>query len=188
MLQFNFEEARKTLFPKYSQLQVDSINAIVKEANDYKVDKYQLAYILATAYHEAYDYTGNQTGTIQRLVPIHEGGSLAYLKSKKYYPHIGRGFVQLTWERNYEKYRKPVLDKFGVDIVKNPEAVMRIDIAAFIIVDGIMKGHFNGKGQGLSYYVNSTKQDYINARRTVNLLDKASLIAGYAKKFEKVIN
>ena len=38
--------------------------------------------------------------------PITEYGSESYLKGKEYYPYIGRGFVQLTWENNYRKASK----------------------------------------------------------------------------------
>ena len=186
-MKFNFDNARKDLFKSgYTQLQVDSINAIIKEAVDHGVkSKNQLAYILATAYHEAFDFDGKTTGKIQRLVPIKEKGSMAYLKAKKYYPYIGYGFVQLTWEANFRKYAPKVQSKFGVDIMKTPDLLLRIDIASFVIVEGMLVGGFTGKK--LSDYITNTKTDFVGARRIVNSLDKASLIAGYANQFLKHI-
>jgi len=97
-LSFNFDAGRKELFTKgYTQLQVDSINAIMAECVRQGVKlKTQVAYILATAYHEGNDYDGKSTGKMQALVPIVEKGSDRYLKSKPYWPYIGMGFVQLT--------------------------------------------------------------------------------------------
>lgn len=187
MLQFNFEAGRKTLFSKgYTQLQVDGINAIVAEANEQGIAlRAQLAYILGTAYHEAYDYDGKSTGKIQRLVPIKEKGGDIYLKAKKYYPHIGYGYVQITWEPNYIKMRQPVMDKFGVDIVENPELLLRVDIAAFVIVLGMRLGMFTGKK--LSDYITLLKTDFPGARAIVNGSDQKAKIAGYASDFLKCI-
>ena len=52
-----------------------------------------LAYMLATVYHE----------TAARMWPITEYGSESYLQGKEYWPYIGRGFVQLTWETTMKK-------------------------------------------------------------------------------------
>lgn len=188
VLSFSFDKGKADLFTRgYTQLQVDSINAIVAEANKQGVtNKAQLAYILATAYHEAYDYDGKTTGTIQRLVPIKEKGSDAYLRGKKYWPHIGFGFAQITWEDNYKKFAPMIKKQFGVDILKNPELLLRVDIAAFVIVYGMVNGTFTGKK--LADYIRPTKTDFPNSRRIINGTDKAEVIAGYASKFLKCIN
>ena len=59
----------------------------------------------------------------------------------------------------------------------------RIDteISAKILVVGMTKGLFTGKK--LADYFNSEKEDWINARRIVNGLDRASDIANHSKKF-----
>lgn len=46
----------------------------------------QMAYVLATAYHE----------TAHTMKPVREMGGEKYLRSKKYYPYVGMGYVQLT--------------------------------------------------------------------------------------------
>lgn len=184
---FNFVQARKEgLFSKIYQLQVEGIETILIECQKHGITlKSQIAYILATAYHEGYDYDGKSTGRKQRLVPIKEKGSEAYLQSKEYYPFIGRGYVQITWLDNYKKYQPIIREKFGVDIIIEPDALLRVDIAAFVLVHGMKYGIFTGKK--LSDYITSYRADFPNARRIVNYTDKAELIAGYAMKFLKCL-
>lgn len=120
-----------------------------------------LAYALATTWHE----------TARTMQPITEYGSRAYLTSKKYWPFIGRGYVQLTWDYNYKKY--------GIE--KTPERALEPVLAAHIMFDGMTKGIFTGKK--LSDYFNKTKNDAIGARRIINGTDKALLISTYHDKF-----
>jgi predicted chitinase len=115
------------------------------------------------------------------MQPIVEGGGIKYLKSKKYYPWYGRGYVQLTWEKNYQKFRDRVLKLFNSDIVDNADLAMRPDIAAFIMFEGMIRGEFTGKK--LSDYFTATKTDWLNARRIINGVDRMTEIAGIAKQF-----
>ena len=186
-LSFDFEKGRVQLFTRgYTQLQVDGINAIVSEANRQGItNKAQLAYIFATGYHEGFDYDGKTTGTVQRLVPIKEKGSAAYLRGKSYWPHIGYGFAQITWLDNYRKFAPVIKQKFGVDILKNPELLLRTDIAAFVIVFGMVNGTFTGRK--LSNYITSARIDFPKARRIINGVDEAETIASYASSFLKCI-
>lgn len=187
-LLFNWESAKYVLFgAQYSQLQVDSINAILRECKNQAIlDLRHIAYIFATAYHEAYDYDGKSTGRAQRLVPITEKGSDKYLKSKKYYPFIGRGFVQLTWEANYKKYYPHIKARFNVDILKHPEALLNPQISAFVLVHGMKYGLFTGKS--LSDYFNRKDNDPRNARRIINGKDKAEQISNYYNLFLKIVS
>lgn len=130
-----------------------------------------LAYMLGTVFWEC-DRT---------MQPIKEGGSLAYLKGKKYWPWIGRGYVQLTWETNYRKFRDEVLKLFGVDIIADPDAAMRPDAAAYIMFEGMIRGSFTGKK--LADYFNGTLTDWLGARRIINGTDRAVEIAGFARQF-----
>lgn len=186
-LSFNFDAGRKELFTKgYTQLQVDSINAIMAECVRQGVKlKTQVAYIFATAYHEGNDFDGKSTGKIQALVPIVEKGSDTYLKSKPYWPYIGMGFVQLTWLNNYKKFQPLIKQRFGVDIISNPKLLLRVDISAFVLVYGMINGTFTARK--LSNYIHSGKTDFPEARRVVNGTDRAEHIAGIATKFLKCI-
>ena len=75
----------------------------------------QVAYVLATAYWE----------TARTMKPIRERGGERYLRSKRYYPHVGMGYAQVTWERNYRK----VSIETGVDCVANPKLLLDPEIA-----------------------------------------------------------
>lgn len=168
-----FAGIRQSPFPgKLTSGQVSGTSAILDEWERRKLkDLRWLAYMLATAKHE----------TSHIMQPITEGGSQKYLRSKKYWPWIGRGYVQLTWERNYLRYRAPVLKQFDVDLMENPDAALLQPVAAFIMFDGMQVGAFTGKK--LSDYFNDTKTDWVNARRIINGVDKAAQIADIAKFF-----
>lgn len=49
----------------------------------------------------------------------------------RYYPFYGRGFIQLTWEGNYQS----VGDRIGVDLVDDPGSAMEPQTAALIFAD-----------------------------------------------------
>ena len=131
----------------------------------------QMAYLLATTYHE----------TAHTMRPIKERGSDKYLRSKKYYPFIGRGYCQLTWQENYKKASKLL----GVDCVKSPDLLLKPENAARVIISGMTEGWFTGKK--LSDYITLQKSDFKNARRIINGKDKADLIAEYAKQYDKAL-
>jgi len=89
----------------------------------------------------------------------------------------GRGYVQLTGRSNYRKAGKLV----GVDLLKDPNRALDLEIAGKILFVGMETGLFTGKKFGDYFY--KTKEDWFNARRIINRLDKAPQIAAYAKKF-----
>lgn len=133
----------------------------------------QAAYVLATALHE----------TAHTMKPVREYGGEKYLKSKKYYPYVGMGFVQLTWLENYQKATK----ELGVDFVKDPRKLLEPRYSAEILVVGSRDGWFAGDKKGrhtLGRYITLAKSDFVGARRIINGTDKASLIAGYAKDYD----
>lgn len=134
----------------------------------------QAAYILATAYWE----------TAQTMEPVREAFWLSddwRKRNLRYYPWYGRGFVQLTWKDNYIRAGH----NLGEDFTTDPDKVMQPDIAARILVRGMMEGWFTGKS--LPFYVNVDKRDYRNARRVVNGMDKATTIADLARQYEAVL-
>lgn len=131
----------------------------------------EMAYVLATAYHE----------TAHTMKPVREYGGEKYLRSKKYYPYVGMGYVQLTWKENYEKASR----KLGVDFVSNPKLLLEPKYSAEIIVVGMKEGWFTGKK--LSDYITLNRSDFEGARRIVNGTDRAALIAGYARSYDKLL-
>ena len=152
---------------KYKREQEENIQSIIKWATgkedlfgyhageSWGLDRFKIAYILATAEHESL------------FRPIEEVGG----KTKQYAPYYGRGYVQLTHKTNYEKYAT-LLKK---DLVEKPELALDHDIARFILVHGMVKGTFTGKK--LSDYISEQKQDYVGARRIINSQDCAEAIA-----------
>jgi len=180
-----------------SQQQVDGINGILA-AFDTHGDGWRstLAYALATAYHE----TGGRMSPVREgFASTDEGARRAvnrlaaqrgpnsavakYAQPQPPHGHVyyGRGQVQLTWLDNY---RRSSADA-GVDLVENPDAMLDPLISARVLIRGLMDGRWNGHGHGIHHYLG--QGDWINARRTVNVLDKAEKIAAYAHAFDAAL-
>ncbi|GAA0768809.1 glycoside hydrolase family 19 protein [Brevundimonas olei] len=179
-----FAFARRAPFGnRLTQEQVDGCEAILNAwTGD---DDRQLAYVLATAFHE----------TAGTMAPVREGSTPSrrltdaqarrvvakyrYGKPDPETGHVyyGRGLPQLTWRRNYEKMGR----KLGLDLVWMPDGALDRTASARILIAGMVDGDFTGKK--LSDYFTAEKEDPEGARRIVNGTDKASLIAGYYKNF-----
>jgi predicted chitinase len=152
-------------------LNLGDTQLIIKEASNKGLLRNQLAYVLATAYHE----------TAHTMKPVREYGGEKYLKSKKYYPYVGMGYVQLTWDYNYKR----ASEELGVDFLSNPKLLLDPKYATPILILGMIEGWFTGKK--LSDYITFNKSDYVNARRIINGVDKKELIAGYAEQYDKLL-
>ena len=137
----------------------------------------QVAYVLATAYHES---AGKMRGVDEfGHGARHPYGAMDAETGKIYY---GRGIVQLTWRANYQEFSSIA----GVDLVHNPELANRLDIAVKILVVGMKKGMFTGVG--LDHYIMPGHADFLNARKIVNGLDCADKIAHYAVSFSLLLS
>jgi hypothetical protein len=165
-----------------SQRQVNGMNDLLDtwEVHHPNKDIRWLAYALATAFHE----------TAQEMQPIEEYGK----GSGKEYGvpagpynqcYYGRGFVQLTWFENYEKGESVLMRNYGVicPMVEYPHRMLETVPSALVLYDGMIDGWFTGVG--LPDFFNADKEDPVNARKIVNGLDKAELIAGYYWDFKK---
>ena len=176
-----FFSAVKRTTGRLTQRQVDTINAILQVAKHWP--RRWVAYALATAWHEC------------RLEPIRERGGIAYLS--KYdtgklarmlgntpeadgdgVKYAGRGLVQLTGRRNYQLAG----EYLGIDLLGNPDLALDLRHAAEILAWGMETGAFTGKK--LADYLGA---DFRNARRIINGMDRADLIAGYAVKFDAAL-
>lgn len=177
---FFFDHLRLTLFDgRLRQPQVNGLNGFLNrwEAEHGDDDDRWLAYILATTHHE----------TGRRFEPIEEAGrgrGRPYgrpdpVTGQRYY---GRGFVQLTWKENYRKMGEAL----GVDLVGHPELALDFDISLRIIFYGMINGSFTGRR--LSRYFNATTEDWRNARRIVNGLDRADDIASVARRYYAAVS
>mgnify|MGYP001293414837 CR=1 FL=1 len=137
-------------------------------------NKAQLAYILATATHESGAGAHMEEFASGRA---YEGrSSLGNTQPGDGVRYKGRGYVQLTGRRNYSDWSR----RLGMDLVSNPRAVENPQIAAKILVGGMMQGTFTGRGLGS--YINERQTDFVNARRTVNGTDRAGHIAQIAQR------
>jgi putative chitinase len=177
---FFFDRVRANLFHgKLRQANIDGMTAILDEwEKNYSTnDDRWLAYMLATTFHE--------TGvTMQPIEEWGKGKKLPYgkpdpISGKVYY---GRGFVQLTWKANYDKMGKIL----KLDLVNKPELALSLPVSTKIMFYGMINGSFTGKK--LANYFLQTKQDWVNARRIINGLDKAQLVANYAIHFYSAIS
>lgn len=136
----------------------------------------QAAYMLATAKHE----------TANTFAPIEEygkGKGLPYGKPdrKTGLVYFGRGYVQLTWVKNYQTMGTVL----GLPLYTQPDLALRYDVAYKIMSYGMTHGTFTGVA--LRRYINEGKTDYQNARKIINGTDKADLIAGYATAIEQML-
>ena len=170
----SFDVLRQGLFKTLNQSQVDGLNYLTERCTEFQISYPEAAYVLATAYHE----------TATTMLPIKERGSDTYLRSKKYYPHIGYGYVQLTWADNFRRVGKLI----DVDLVSYPEKALEKDIASEILIKGMVFGWFTGVGFHRKCPVyRYNKLSYVRARKIVNGTDKAEKIAKYAMIFEKAL-
>lgn len=138
----------------------------------------QAAYMLATFKHE----TNGTFKPVEEAYWLSTSAREKYLNSKPYGVRwSGRGYVQVTWEDNYKMYEK----LFQIPFTQEPEIMLDADVALLVGVHGCMTGLFTTKK--LSDYINNNGTDYLHARKVVNGMDDAELIAGYAKEYEKAL-
>lgn len=182
-----FEEVTETLFygslPDFQkQPLIDQYEEFVRRGWG---DIRKLAYVMATTYWETGRYKYNEE--INKGAGRDYGVPLLMIRGKKEKFH-GRGWVQLTWLRNYAIMSVEATHAFGrpIDLVNNPNLVFEDgDINAFVTFEGMERGLFTGKS--LSDYINESGADYHQARRVINGVDKAAKIASIAESFEHAL-
>lgn len=211
-----FEEVKSILFGgKLTQDQVNNLEAIIDEWNKQGGgQREQLAYVLATPYHEvgkAYkpirenmNYT--KVSTIRSVWPSRfktDAEAEPYVKNpqglaiKVYGGRLGNKPYPSTDGYDYrgggfaQETGKVNYEKIG--IANDPSKILEPEFAARSIVSGMRTGRYTGKK--LSDFINGSVIDYVNARAIINA-DKTrktptgtigSDIAGYAKKFDAAL-
>ncbi|MCK4835670.1 MAG: hypothetical protein KAT17_03500 [Candidatus Aminicenantes bacterium] len=161
---FFFNYLRNHLFGgRLSQSEVDGMEFFLDYWEDNKdtlVDYRWLSYILGTVYHE----TGK---TFQPLREWGKGRGRPYGEPDPETGQIyyGRGYIQLTWKENYEKYKKIL----KVDLVKDPDLALKPELSTKITFHGMINGTFTGKK--LRDFFNKEEEDWYNARKIVNPKD-----------------
>lgn len=177
---FFFDQVRSTLFGgQLRKTQVDGLTTIldVWELGLAKKDDRWLAYMLATTHHET-------DRTMQPIEEYGKGRGKPYGKPDAQTGQIyyGRGFVQLTWDYNYRKMAKVA----GADLLNHPELALELPIATKILFFGMTSGSFTGKK--LADYFAPGIDDWRNARRIINGLDKAELVADYGHRYYAAVS
>jgi len=191
---FFFDYARLHLFDgRISPSQVAGLDGILNvwEKSHAASDDRWLAYMLATAHHETgrtiqpvrETFASTDDQAIRALDSAWRKGRLPWV-SKPYWQRdkegrswLGRGFVQLTHKANYERMSK----ELNVDILTHPDHAMNLDVATAVMVEGMIKGAFTG--HKLGQYFNPQKADWRNARRIINSIERADLVASYGKAY-----
>lgn len=183
-----YNSIRNSLFKGYiSTKQFEGIETLLNAFEASCVhDVRHRAYMLATVFHET-------AKTMQPIEEFGRGAKYDYGKklkiSRKPYSapdklYYGRGYVQLTWYENYANMGKIL----GLPLLEQPELLLTPIVSAKVLIEGMTKGKssfgdFTGKS--LEDYFNASKTDPLNARRIINGMDKAELIAGYYQEFYK---
>jgi len=151
-----------------------TIRAIKSECSKQGIGlKTQIAYVLATADHE----TAHTFQPVSEAFWVRLDPEAWRRRNLRYYPYYGRGYVQLTWEKNYALYGSLL----GLDLVHKPDLALDPRTALFVLVHGFRTGQFTGRK--LSDYVDAHHTDFLNARRCINGTDKQAEIAALAQSY-----
>jgi putative chitinase len=183
--QFYIKIENKGLFKDLSESQQEGIEAILHECEMQGVyDNRQIAYILGTVYHEV-------GGTMQPIEERGKGRGQDYGKRIWFNGHTyidvshiyyGRGYSQNTWRDNYVALTKANRKQgHDWDFEHHPELLLQSSPSAWATVYAMKTGLYTGVR--LNQYFNDKRTDYINARKIINSLDRAELVAGYSIKF-----
>lgn len=180
---------------KLTNTQVAGFEMIINyfEGSNY-FDARWLAYMLATVWHETggtmepvrEGFCKTDAGAIDAVTRLYNRGvikrnyALPHPNGRSYY---GRGFVQITHAYNYEKAGRML--GMGNQLVNSPDLALNPAVAVKILVLGMVEGMFTTKR--LDQYFNNTKEDWVNARKIINGLDKAGDIASYGRKFYEAL-
>lgn len=185
MTPFHKQIARELYFGSLPRWQREPIDRLVAEGRRRGQSNARIAYVLATAHHETarfkYDHEiGKGRGR--------DYGALLLLIRGQHRAYYGRGHVQLTWLANYAKMSIALSLEHGreIDLVNHPDLATVPEFASLIIWEGMFRGSFTGKN--LADFIGPDGRDFRRARQTVNGMDKAELIAGYAEAFIDALN
>jgi putative chitinase len=169
--------------PTLEQNEVGGCNAILTAMAG--VPRAYCAYALATAWHE----------TNATMQPVREAYWLSEAWRKKhlrYWPWYGRGYVQLTWQTNYERADEEL--GLGGSLLQNPDRAMELAIAAQVMRHGMIDGWFAGDRIGrhtlarhLPESGDASESQFTSARRIINGTDKALAIARHALQFQSAL-
>lgn len=182
--------------------QVDGITRILDEWDRRRLtDIRWLAYILATAFWEtsrtmqpvietrrpSEAQNPSVDTAIARLEASYAAGKLPWVKRAYWRKDaagmswLGRGLPQLTHKANYERAEKET----GLPFTDNPDLMLEPQPAVTVTFSGMINGWFTGRK--LRDYFRDDKADWVNARRIINGVDKAQVVATIAQAFHQAL-
>lgn len=194
-------------------MSVGAVPNIIEYAKQKGILRNQLAYIIATVYHETggkmVPVRENMNYSADRILAVFGSKHSAKVTSAEA-KKLARNPEALA-ERVYGlgnpkkarelgntlpgdgwKYRGGGLDqrtgKYNYTRVgiTDPEDVLDFDVAAKLICDDMMSGAYTGKR--LDEYVTLQFSNFEPARQVINRMDQASKIAGYARSIDKTLD
>jgi len=164
----------------YNADRATGVKAICEAMEQYGVtDHRHQAYILATVRNES---------AFLCIPEIRSKEGTDNWKRQEKYWHTGfygRGYSQLTWKGNYEKFSKLL----NLPLVEKPDLLLIPEYGAAVLVLGMRDGLFTGRS--LKYYISGKTANYMGARAIVNGTfpgDKApAKIAAWAEKVAAIL-
>ena len=186
---------------RLTQRQVEGLNAILDGWRERTGDdggntgRRELAYVLATAFHETAatmqpvreTLARSDAEAIRRLDAAFSAGLLPSVKTpywrrdREGRTWLGRGLVQLTHRRNYEIMSQVT----GVDLVADPGRALDMKVSVAILIEGMRRGSF--AGHRLDDYFGPDREDWVGARKIINGKDRAEMVAGHAREFARAL-
>ena len=157
-------------------------------------DSRWLAYAFATVWHETGSkmepvregFKTSDSAAVRHVTRMFDRGTISKnyaLPESNGKSYFGRGYVQLTFGRNYKKMGRAL--GIANSLYDNPSLVLDPQMSARILLVGMTGGHFTGKK--LADFFNDSKEDWRNARKIVNGLDRAHKIAHFGRKFHEAL-
>lgn len=146
-------------------------------------DPGQIAYILATAEHESGlgRYMHEIWGPTELQARYEGRWDLGNSEPGDGYLFRGRGYVQITGRVNYRFWTR----QLKLDLVGNPELAADPATAAEIAVRGMKEGSFTT--WKLRDYINGEQRDFVKARKIINGMYRAGLVAAAATNYLAVL-
>lgn len=171
------------------------ISLILEACRSYGItDRSHIAYVLASAHHESNmgktmseNCGGNHCDRYEKQ-PLKSQLGNKHKGDGRWFR--GRGYVQLTGRKNYERYSLIL----GVDMggdgtgdIKYPRRALKPENAAKIVAHGMKHGTYN-EVHKLADFGRDGSYDFKGARKIINKQLEVAKVESIAKKYRKAMN
>ena len=205
-----FFDTIRPLFRRLTQAQVDGLNALLAEALGRRTPLRQLAYILATVFHETggrmqpvtenLRYTSaeriravwpSRFKTVADAMPFVRNPEGLANKVYGGRADLGNTDPDDAWEyrgrglvqlTGRDNYARAGL-ALGLPLLDDPDLALKLEVSAEILFEGMERGWFTG----ISLADAARIPGYEDDRRIINGTDQAARIARYAETFERAL-